>query len=158
MYTWRMKVHERSRKSCARSREEYSYTPSAAWLSFTIRRVYNTWYGTCQPILCPKELNSHLYTPAAMTVNAYHYHKQGRSHSKTQLPLHQRASSHAHHSRYTCSSRRCKLWHRLAHRATAHRHTANSLYWPPHGHTTSETARSATTPAPPPTADQTSRL
>ena len=50
---------------------------------------------------------THIFIHQPPTANAYHYHKQGRSHSKAQLPLHQRASSHAHHSRYTRSSRRC---------------------------------------------------
>jgi hypothetical protein len=99
--------------------------------------------------------------------HVYNLHTAGTNCRRLRLPqtepvIQQEHSSHSinahlptrHHSRYTRSSR----LHRLAHGATAHRHTANSLDWPSHGHTTSETARSASSPAPPPTVDQTSRL
>jgi hypothetical protein len=62
---------------------------------------------------------THVFILQLMTVVAYIHHKQSLSDCITRLPLCQRASSHAQHSRYTRSSRRCTASHMaLLHIAT----------------------------------------
>lgn len=50
---------------------------------------------------------SHVYMLQLPTITNQCPYKHAAYAAKTQLPLYRRASSHAHHSRYTRSSRRC---------------------------------------------------